>query len=494
MHDWKSVGALALLLALANCSSPARKPAHLTRVPALKNSAAPASVPTPARAAGNEGSITNAVPGDPFPRQDDPPLVSESVVPGRLILPHPPDNWIPLDAWSEANHFGPVQGLLSEGGPGFALHTPGGAITVMAGMQMAHVNGVNCWLGYAPRVVDGRLLVHALDALKNFVPLANQSGFRAAAGGVVVIDPGHGGENTGTRSVAGDHWEKEFTLDWARRLKPLLAGRGWKVVLTRTNDTDVSLSERVALADKVSADLFISLHFNFAARQDQAGLETYCLTPNGLPSTLTRDYEDDATRVYPNNTYDSQNLQIAVRLHGSLLEATGGVDRGVRRARFIVVLRGQNRPAVLLEGGYLSNPHESRAIAEPDYRQKLAEAVAKALSMNRPTPDPSLEGSRQSSAPREFPSQEGLGVGSWSRCMRKSERRLSMNLSATNPALTPHRRGPGRAVLLPAWERLGVGSWFLGSARTSWRLPTNRSQAVWIHASEEPNNPSDQSP
>jgi len=94
---------------------------------------------------------------------------------------------------------------------------------------------------------------------------------------------------------------------------------------------------------------------------------------------LTRDYEDDTALVFPNNTFDRQNFQYAFRLHSALVETTGGVDRGVRRARFMGVLRTQNRPAVLLEGGYLSNPREAQLIGQPEYRQKLAEAVAKAL-------------------------------------------------------------------------------------------------------------------
>ena len=88
---------------------------------------------------------------------------------------------------------------------------------------------------------------------------------------------------------------------------------------------------------------------------------------------------DRVTLVFQNNAFDSQNLQYALRLHSALVETTGGADRGVRRARFMGVLRAQNRPAVLLEGGYLSNPREAQLIGQPEYRQKLAEAVAKAL-------------------------------------------------------------------------------------------------------------------
>jgi N-acetylmuramoyl-L-alanine amidase len=200
----------------------------------------------------------------------------------------------------------------------------------------------------------------------------------------VVIDPGHGGENTGTHSVLPHLVEKQLTLDWALRLEPLLRQQGWQVILTRTTDVDVSLAERVSVAERVGADLFVSLHFNSAYPQsDLKGPETYCLTPVGMPSTLTRNYEDDVSREFPNNRHDDQNVLCAFRLHRALVEASGGLDRGLRRARFMGVLRGQNRPAVLLEAGYLSNPDEAARIGSPDYRQRLAEAVARAL---RPTP------------------------------------------------------------------------------------------------------------
>jgi N-acetylmuramoyl-L-alanine amidase len=108
-------------------------------------------------------------------------------------------------------------------------------------------------------------------------------------------------------------------------------------------------------------------------------VETYCLTPTGMASSVTRGYNDDVRQVFPNNAFDTENLQYAVRFQRALLEVNGTTDRGVRRARYQAVLRGHSRPAVLIEGGYLSNPREARKIADPAYRQKLAEAVAKGL-------------------------------------------------------------------------------------------------------------------
>jgi N-acetylmuramoyl-L-alanine amidase len=161
----------------------------------------------------------------------------------------------------------------------------------------------------------------------------------------------------------------------------LLANDGWQVFLTRTTDVDLPLSNRVAFAEARKADLFLSLHFNSAAPNDrEAGLETYCLTPTGMPSNVSRGYGDDPALAFPNNAFDAQNLQLALRVHRALLQVNGRLDRGVRRARFLGVLRGQNRPAVLVEGGYLSNPGEARRIADPAYRQRLAEGLAQAVA------------------------------------------------------------------------------------------------------------------
>jgi N-acetylmuramoyl-L-alanine amidase len=152
------------------------------------------------------------------------------------------------------------------------------------------------------------------------------------------------------------------------------------VALTRTNDAGLDLPGRVDIADRAEAALFVSLHFNGAFPNTEVhGLETYCLTPKGLPSTVTRDFADDASQEWPNNAFDAHNLRLAMRIHRSLIQKTGAVDRGVRRARFMGVLRGQKRPAVLIEGGFLSNPAEAAQISTPAYRQKLAEAVAAAL-------------------------------------------------------------------------------------------------------------------
>jgi N-acetylmuramoyl-L-alanine amidase len=287
---------------------------------------------------------------------------------------------VSLNRWATQNGFGALRVVPLQPVPAHAVITPRGKFVVQPGSLRTFWDGLEVRLGFAPQLIGDQIFLHVLDIKKVLEPLVQGFSILTPSNRTVVIDAGHGGLNAGTRSVVDGRWEKEFTLDWALQLAPLLEQRGWRVVLTRTNDMDLSLPDRVAIAEAAQADLFLSLHFNSAGEgREQAGLESYCLTPTGMPSSLVRNGEDDVRQTFPNNAFDADNLRYAVRLHRALLPVTGNLDRGVRHARFPGVLRGQNRPAVLIEGGYLSNPAEARRIADPAHLQKLAEAVAKAL-------------------------------------------------------------------------------------------------------------------
>jgi N-acetylmuramoyl-L-alanine amidase len=285
-----------------------------------------------------------------------------------------------MESWCAASGFGFLRHLPFNGQWRYELRTARGVFGFALGSRIASWEGIGFALGFAPLSRHGQLCLHTLDLQKSFLPLLNVPKAGLKAGTTIVLDPGHGGRNPGARNVWNDHLEKEFTLDWARRIQRLLAAHGWRVFLTRTNDVDIALSNRVALAESVRADLFLSLHFNSVANADgPTGIETYCLTPAGMPSSLIREFEDDPVLVFPNNAFDVQNFQYAVHLHRALVMATSTRDRLVQRARFLGVLRQQSRPAVLIEGGYLSNPREARRIADPQYRQLLSEAVARSL-------------------------------------------------------------------------------------------------------------------
>jgi N-acetylmuramoyl-L-alanine amidase len=302
--------------------------------------------------------------------------------PEVIFKPAPIITWTSLANWAAARKIGRPHRLSDSPVTTYAIGSSNGVMVLGIGSLGATWNGIEINLGFEPEFIDGEVFLHGLDLQKNLEPLLCEPPISfPQTNRVIVIDPGHGGNNFGTVSVLDGRFEKEFTLDWAKRLKPLLETNGWKVFLTRTNDAYVINSNRVTFAEAHHADLFISLHFNSTSDRNKktGGLETYCITPTGMPSTLTRGFADPWFENLPNNNFDAQNLQLAVKLHTVILRATGIEDRGVRRSRFDTVLRGQNRPAILIEGGYLSNPAEAKLIESADYRQKLAVAVANAL-------------------------------------------------------------------------------------------------------------------
>ena len=285
-----------------------------------------------------------------------------------------------LQEWARARGLGVPTRLSSGAPPTYVVKSTNGVLVLSAGSVVAHWDGLELRLGFAPQLINGQPYVHGLDLRKTLQSLLQKSSSPLGPGAVLVIDPGHGGADAGTKSVVHNYYEKDFTLDWALRLQALITARGCQVFLTRSNDTDIALSNRVAFAAQHNANVFLSLHFNSAGQDSyEAGLETYCLTPTGMPSSLTRGFADEVSLTFPNNAFDAQNLRLALSVHRALLQVNGHLDRGVRRARFPTVLRGQQRPAVLIEGGYLSNRREAELIAEPGYRQRLAEAVARAL-------------------------------------------------------------------------------------------------------------------
>jgi len=311
------------------------------------------------------------------------PAIQFNPLPATVVKSTPPapvTTWSSLSRWAVAHQTGMPHRLTTSPVVSYAIGSSRGVLIVTIGSRDATWNGTAMHLGFAPEMVDDQVFVHGMDLAKNFEPLLCETPSLPKTNRIIVLDPGHGGREPGTISVLDGQPEKTFTLDWARRLAPLLEAKGWRVILTRTNDTEMAVTNRAIFSVAHHADLFISLHFNSSAPdRKQSGLETYCLTPTGMPSTLTRGYPDLWYQNYPVNAFDAESLQLAFRVHHAILRATGAEDRGVCRARFMGVLRGQRCPAVLIEGGYLSNPNEARQIENAAYRQKLAVAVAAAL-------------------------------------------------------------------------------------------------------------------
>lgn len=236
------------------------------------------------------------------------------------------------------------------------------------------VDGVKVMLDDPIGSQRGHLTLSRRDYDKVFVPLFWE--LPKVPVRRIVLDPGHGGKDTGKINGPYKYTEKAATLDTAARLKILLEKQGFEVVFTRTKDVFVDLDDRPALAANAKADLFISLHYNAGPAGDSSsdGIETYCLTPAGQKSTNAGKAKS-TTGVEPGNRFDTANMALGWGIQRRLVKSTGADDRGVRRARF-AVLRTLTCPGVLIEGGFMSSRKEGALIADAAYRQKIAEAVA----------------------------------------------------------------------------------------------------------------------
>lgn len=236
------------------------------------------------------------------------------------------------------------------------------------------VDGIKVLLDDPIGFQKGHLTISRRDYDKVFVPLFWEK--PRGPVGRVLLDPGHGGKDTGKVNAARQYNEKAATLDTAARLKLLLEKQGIEVLFTRTKDVFVELEDRSAMAARLRADLFISLHYNAGPAGDTTadGIETYCLTPAGQRSTNAGKARS-TTAAEPGNRFDAANVLLAWSVQRRLVKATGADDRGVRRARF-AVLKDLTCPGVLIEGGFMSSRREGALIADPAYRQRLAEAMA----------------------------------------------------------------------------------------------------------------------
>lgn len=189
----------------------------------------------------------------------------------------------------------------------------------------------------------------------------------------VAINAGHGGRDPG--NLASSREEKTFTLALAQELERLLRQAGLRVVQVRDRDVYVPREDRPRRARQRGADLYVSLHFNATpgGESGAAGLETYCLTPAGAGST--NDRSGTSGRSMTGNSYDRENIQLAYQIHRAVLGETGLQDRGVRHARFKELTLAE-MPAVLVEGGYMTNPEDARRIFSETGRSKYAQAIA----------------------------------------------------------------------------------------------------------------------
>ena len=220
----------------------------------------------------------------------------------------------------------------------------------------------------------------------------------------IVLDPGHGGADSGARTPSG-LWEKEVTLDVAHRLRALLQEASFEVAMTRDQDETVSLRQRALIANTERGDLFVSIHVNSFPTREHRGVETYYLGPTDDPrveriarvENLTSGYSLADFRRLLEGVYthvrQGESKKFAGEVHRQLVtllsKANPAIkDDGVKTAPFLVLVATE-MPGVLAEVSCLSNKEEAQLLADPGYRQQIARALfagirAYADARNRP--------------------------------------------------------------------------------------------------------------
>lgn len=200
----------------------------------------------------------------------------------------------------------------------------------------------------------------------------------------IVIDPGHGGKDVGTRNQGLGLKEKTFVLDTSNRLAKILRKHGYFVVLTRSKDSFVPLRERAERTNQFRADLFISIHFNGVKKTRVSGVETYAMPLVDQPPTARAKLDSRDHTQYPGNGNDPWNTLVGYYVQKSLVNELGTVDRGLKRERY-EVLKYIECPGILVEAGFLTNPSEARKIRISAHRQKIAQGIADGVLLYQKT-------------------------------------------------------------------------------------------------------------
>jgi len=264
-------------------------------------------------------------------------------------------------------------------GNDFSSRSPQHTVRFKAGSPDMYLDGVHYVMSFPVENGDHDLLVSRMDVIKLFEPVlrpTDVSGRHSIRG--VVIDAGHGGSDNGATSRLGA--EKDYTLSTAFMLEKILRQQGLKTVLTRRSDVFVDLYERAHIASLYPDYAFVSIHYN-SATPEARGLETYCVSPRGAASTSSAYLTRSDIEKLPGNSYDTQNIVLASMVHSEIIKLNPGdgtADRGVKRARFVVIKQNV-LPAILVEGGFVSNRMEAAQINTTGYRQRLAQAIARGV-------------------------------------------------------------------------------------------------------------------
>lgn len=235
--------------------------------------------------------------------------------------------------------------FIHDGGRVFVNQTPIGSTG-----PVTRLNGTL----YLPEILESMIRPHLRSAyVAPTTPKSQWTPSKTKAGGLIVIDPGHGGRDPGATSYLG-HAEKGINLRIANKVVAKLKAKGFNVKMTRSSDTYIDRFERAEVTNNIGPDLFVSIHCN------------------ALPKTVMRGYTVYASRSA------SANSRMAAGLVEDAMMATGLSSRGVQGGDFVVLVN-TNCPAILVECGCLSNPREAGMLYDSSFQDNIAAAIANGI-------------------------------------------------------------------------------------------------------------------
>lgn len=293
------------------------------------------------------------------------------------VVTHEGRRFVPID--DVANFYKMNRSVTGQNA--FRLSASGRSIEGKVHARDIRINGVKYVLCFPIASRNGNPLISAMDVTKIIEPVLRPQKIKNATSvKTVILDPGHGGHDSGATGPLGR--EKEAALDVALRAKRLLEAKGFQVMMTRSTDVFIPLEKRSAFANRFKNAVFVSIHFNKSKGTSGTGIETYCLAPRGVPSMDEENLSYSDLKLHPGHARDPENVALATAVHASMVRRIALPDRGIKRARFHVI-RATSIPSILVEGGFMNNPTDSRMISGAPFRQKMAEAIVAGVVLFR---------------------------------------------------------------------------------------------------------------
>jgi N-acetylmuramoyl-L-alanine amidase len=282
--------------------------------------------------------------------------------------------YLRLSEWAEANGFKSVTRPKSDG---IELTNPSATLSFAIDSHNARksqISGTTVMLCYPVVTRRSATLISLLDVQKSLEPVLFPKKSLTPIH-TICLDAGHGGKDPGI--IEGANYEKKYTLLLALATEKLLQEAGFKVVLTRTNDVYITPSERPEIAARLGADLFVSMHYNSIATAGVRGIQVHCLPPPGTKSSDAGGGRGDE-QASPGNFQDDHNILLAYEMLRSITPKLPLEDIGVKRNHY-EVLREAHMPAILIEGGFMTDPQDARKIYDAEFRQRMAQSIVNGI-------------------------------------------------------------------------------------------------------------------